>query len=379
MPDIHFRRLIAPLGALMLGALAPRAEAQAAAPTATLADSADSVPHKKHGGLFSKAKHLASSKVVKSVAKVAACTMVPGGQAIASAIDASDAKNAGQVAQGAAGAATGSACMPGMGGAGMASAAANAASASARSGPPQGMMPYGAGGGWAGATTPTMAQMAAESEPEERALAECYGISYEDFVAMIRPTGFDNRAPTKAELKRASQISKKVGAQKQADCQRTVGMQQGAMQMAAAEQAMAGAQSRMAQAQTQAAAGTVTELPGQLPVIADDPSADLAKGKGKTAVRQIDWVAGSSEVSAAARPAFEEALGKLGQAMRQAGGRYRVDLFMNQRYDEAAAQRYGPGRLAAVQQVLGRGSELALEPGKIKRDKDARVEIVRLK
>ena len=153
---------------------------------------------------------------------------------------------------------------------------------------------------------------------------------------MIRPTGFENRTPTKAEMKRSSQISKKVGAKKQADCRRTVGMQQGAMQMATAQQPMAGAQTRMAQAQTQTATGTLTELPGQLPVMAADPAAELAKGK--TALRQIDWVAGSSEVSAAARPAFEETLGKLAQAMRQAGGRYRLDLYMNQRYDQAAAK-----------------------------------------
>jgi hypothetical protein len=64
--------------------------------------------------------------------------------------------------------------------------------------------------------------------------------------------------------------------------------------------------------------------------------------------------------------------------MRQIGGRYRVDLYMMQRYDEAAAQMYGPGRLAAIQQLLGAGG-LAVEPGKVKRDKDARIEIVRLK
>jgi len=379
MSQIHRHWLIAPIGLLL--AVAPlRAHAQNAAPTSA-ADSTDSTSHKKHGGLFGKAKSLAGNKVVKSVAKVAACTMVPGGQAIAGAIDASDAKNAGQAAQGAAAAATGTACMPGMGcagrggagfaGAGMANAAANAAAASAMSGPPQGMMPYGAAAGM-----PSVEQMAAQSEPGEQALAECYGISHEEFVALTRPTGFEQREPTKAEMKRQAQISKKVGSQKMYDCNRTVGMQQGAAQMAAIEPAMATAQTRMAQAQAQTASGTMTEAPGQLPALGTDPAAELAKGK--TAVRQVDWIAGGSDVSAAARPAFEEALGRLGQAMRQIGGRYRVDLYMMQRYDEAAAQMYGPGRLAAIQQLLGAGG-LAVEPGKVKRDKDARIEIVRLK
>ena len=229
-------------------------------------------------------------------------------------------------------------------------------------------MPYGA--------SPTAEQMATGSEPGVRALAECYGISYDDFLALTQPTGLEHRSPTKAEMKRQSQISKKVGSQKMYDCNRTVGMQQGAAQMATANQAMAGAENRMASAQAQTAAGTMTEAPGQLPALAPDPTAELAKGK--TAVRQIDWIAGGSEVSAAARPAFQDAMGKLQQAMRQAGDRYRVDIYMMQRYDDAAATMYGPGRLAVIQQVLSTDGP-AVESGKVKRDKDARIEIVRLK
>ena len=74
----------------------------------------DSLPKKK-GGLFGKAKGVMKNKVVQQVAKAAACTMVPGGQAIAGAIDAASSKSAGEAATGAAGVATGSSCMPGMG------------------------------------------------------------------------------------------------------------------------------------------------------------------------------------------------------------------------------------------------------------------------
>ncbi len=88
--------------------------------TAPAADTAvhDSLPKKK-GGLFGKAKGIMKNKVVQQVAKVAACTMVPGGQVIAGAIDAASSQSAGEAASGAAGAASGSSCMPGMGGAGM--------------------------------------------------------------------------------------------------------------------------------------------------------------------------------------------------------------------------------------------------------------------
>jgi hypothetical protein len=69
---------------------------------------------KKKGGLFGKVKGVAKNKVVKTVAKAALCTAVPGGSMIAGALDAAETKN---VAGAAANAATGgSSCMPGMAG-----------------------------------------------------------------------------------------------------------------------------------------------------------------------------------------------------------------------------------------------------------------------
>jgi len=80
---------------------------------------------KKKGGLFGKVKGIAKNKVVKTVAKVALCTAVPGGSMIAGALDAAETKN---VAGAAASAVTGgSSCMPGM--AGMAGKANPAAAA----------------------------------------------------------------------------------------------------------------------------------------------------------------------------------------------------------------------------------------------------------
>jgi len=82
---------------------------------ATGDSTAAAVPaEKKKGGIFGKVKGLAKNKVVKTVAKTALCTAVPGGSMIAGALDAAETKN---VAGTAATAVTGgSSCMPGMAG-----------------------------------------------------------------------------------------------------------------------------------------------------------------------------------------------------------------------------------------------------------------------
>ena len=73
--------------------------------------------------MFGKVKGLAKNKIVKTIGKAALCTVVPGGQVIAGALDAAETKD---VAGAAVTAATGGgSCMPGM--AGMAGAAAPAA------------------------------------------------------------------------------------------------------------------------------------------------------------------------------------------------------------------------------------------------------------
>ena len=103
--------------------LAPRNSAaqsgSAVAPAGadTIAATAAAVVKKKKGGMFGKFKGLAKNKVVKTVAKTALCTVVPGGQVVAGALDAAETKNVAGAA-GAAGAALsgggGGGCMPGM-------------------------------------------------------------------------------------------------------------------------------------------------------------------------------------------------------------------------------------------------------------------------
>jgi hypothetical protein len=229
---------------------------------------------KSKGGLFGKAKKLARSKVVQTVAKTAACTMVPGGQAIARAIDAASSKSAGEAAQGAAGVASASSCLPGIGaglGAGMAKGMAGASQAMLTGMPMSGQI---------------SAQMAANTQ-------------------------------------------------------------------------------------------VATEAPGYAPVVGADLVAELKKGK--TAVRDIDWVAGGAKISEAGTTAFVVAMTQIGKAMAQAGGRYQIDIYLDQRYGDAELKILGPSRIAAVREELQQaaGGSVPVKAGKAKQDKNPRLEIVR--
>lgn len=104
----HALRLVLALAPLTLSATGLLAQDS----TTVTGAPADSVPKKKKG-LFGKLKEVAADKTVQSVAKVAACTMVPGGQYVAGAIDAASSKSAGQATSTAASAASGSNCYGG--------------------------------------------------------------------------------------------------------------------------------------------------------------------------------------------------------------------------------------------------------------------------
>jgi hypothetical protein len=271
----------------------------------------------KKGGLWGKAKKVAGNKVVKAVVKTAACTMVPGGQVIAGAIDAASANSTAEAAQGAAGAAAGTTCMPGMAGAAGAAGAAGPAAAA------------GLGASGADPTYAAMAGLGAGGDANTAAMVQ-------------------------QMMANAQAAQMRMGA--------AGGMPAGAMPAGA----MPGG----------GMMPEVTEAPGQSPVLAADLSAELAKGK--TAVRKIDWSASGAHVSAAASPPFDEAMKQLATAMTEAGGKYRINLYMDKRYNDLALKMYGPGRLEVVRAALTAAQpSLKLEVGKVKHDDDARVEIVR--
>lgn len=197
------KRIVVVAGLGILLALAPaarRATAQAeeAGPVPGAGDSAET-PVKKKGGLLGKAKGLVGNKVVKAVAKTAACTMVPGGQVIAGAIDAASSETAGEAVAGAAGATGGGSCMPGMDVAGVGGAAPGPATGIGAM--PTGGMPTGA--------TPTGATPGTGAA-EEGELARCLGLTAEEYLDLTDPTRGEARPMTRDESKRQASLSGKL-------------------------------------------------------------------------------------------------------------------------------------------------------------------------
>jgi hypothetical protein len=290
----------APLAAVSI------ATPDSAAPAPDSASASQSGKKKKGGGLFGKVKGVAKNKVVQSVVKTAACTMVPGGQYVAGAIDAAASKNA---ATGASGAATGSSCMPGLGG--------------------MGMTPGVPGGQAANLANVQAAQAAAVGAGNAQMMA--------------------------------------------------------AMQM----QAMSAQLAQMQQMQRMS--GAAGAVPGTMPGMPDGgmgegmgrPIAVTAE-KNKTVIRNIDWVPGAGAVSATGAAPFQQALIQAGAAVLQAGGSYRLDLYMDKQSPDAGTKSLGSQRLASVQSAFLSGP-MAGQPnavpvaGKIKRDGDPRLEIVKIK
>jgi hypothetical protein len=306
-------------------------------------DSAQAAPKKK-GGMFGKVKGLAKSKVVKTVAKVALCTAVPGGQVIAGALDAAETKS---VAGAASTALSGgsSSCMPGMGMAGKGMAGAAAA----------GM----AGNGLAGAAGMGVAALAGGGVPG---------------MPGGMPSGaMPGGGMSPEQMNQMMEQYKKMGVPP--------------AQIAAMQQMMA---AQMGQAAPGSAAGSPGAATAAAPSegagkpIEFSPQLLLDLKKGKTAIRNIDWVAGTASLTAAGSEPFNQAMSQIAAALTQAGGKYRLDLYFDKRYDDVGVKTLGPQRFTLIQTALGKGG-LGNTPGGVpkagntKKDKDPRLEIVKVK
>jgi hypothetical protein len=352
--------------AYLLGFAAQAALAQTATDSTRAGDSTAVPDTTRKKGLLGKVKHVAQSKVVQQVAKTAACTVVPGGQVIAGAIDAAGSKDAGSAATSAAESATGAGCANSLGG--LTTAGDRAAQGAAQAALPP--------------AQPTvdprvqsqlnmMNAMGMGPATDEESQAKCLGVSVEEYRLIVYPPGMNTRPPTKAEEKARTAAMKKLDRRKQQECM----MQASSGTMAQVQQMTAGMQQKMADAD----AGAVTEAPGQTIELPSDLENQLRSGK--VVVGGIDWIAGSAKVSQAGEPAFQEAMSHLGAALRQVGGQYRLDLYMDNRYADDAVGMFGPQRLALVETAL---AEAGAEPGTLttgqaKKDKHPRLEIVKAK
>jgi hypothetical protein len=360
----------------------------------------DSAPEegKKKGGLFGKAKKFVGNKAVQQVAKTVACNMVPGGQVVAGAIDAASSKDVGDAAAGAAGAATGQTCMPGglagmaagagvpgagavpggapgeLGMAGLAGAAGGAAGLAGGIGAAGlgGLMGGGAmPGGMPGAE---MGSASMSAMPGHEGIAACMGLTGEEFLDFTDPTRGEARSPTRAEMDRHNRVAKKVDMGRYQSC-----MTQAMAQFRAPGAAPAGGAGDDAATEDAVADGKLSEAPGKSVGLSSDLAADLKKGK--TVVKDIDWLAGGGELAEGGKASFADAMSELAAAMQKAGGAYRADIYLDKRYQDVAVQALGPARLKLVLSSLekaGLASDVATA-GKVKKDKHPRLEIVKAK
>jgi hypothetical protein len=292
--------------------------APAAAPTATpTATPADTTVHKK-GGMFGKLKGVAHNKTVQSIAKTAVCSAVPGGQYMMGAAEA--AKNKTSIASGAANAQS---CIPGMPGAGTGLGGVG-----------------GLGGGkaaLAGAAMGAAGSLGTGAVP-----------------------GGAGGAPTAAQIAALSAMTRGMPAGGAA------GMTPA--QMAQMQAAMGGTG---ASELTTEASGEQMKLSGAV--------ADEIK-KGKLVIKHIDWVRGAAAVSAPSTEGFMNLMQSAGQAMTAAGGTYRVDVYMDKKYSDQEIASLGLQRTIALVSLLqANGVGEGVSAGKVGKDKEQRVEIVKVK
>ncbi len=310
------RFLFAVLFALTL--LTPEhAAAQSGTAGPAVAESIPAVPaataKKKKGGMFGKVKGLAKNKIVKTVAKAALCTVVPGGQVVAGALDAAETKNVAGAA-GAAGAALGGggggSCMPGM--AGMAA--------------PPGPAAGGLGAAGAGALGAGASAVALPGQPS---------------------TGMPGMAMSPEQLKQMQEQYKKMGMDP--------------AQLQAMQQMMAG----MPGASAEAPAGAVP--------IASGPA--LSREKGKMLLRRLPWVPGSEALQQGGEPMFGMVMQEVASAIKAAPRRYKIEARVEEQGGKAQNRLLAQKRGAAVQAALAaRGVPSdAVTVSEGKADKDPRI------
>ncbi|HEV7706301.1 MAG TPA: hypothetical protein VGO46_18530, partial [Gemmatimonadaceae bacterium] len=279
----------------------------------------DTTVHKK--GMFGKLKGVAQNKTVQKITKAAVCQALPGGQYMVGAAEA--AKNKTSIASGAANAQS---CIPGMpGGAGMG-----------------GMGGMGGKGAIAGA-----AMGAAGS---------------------LGGGGVGTAAVSARMLPGMPGVPKMPGGATMTTTAAGLGGMQTAVAQMNASSAATGGTGEI----STEAAGEQMKLSGAVP--------DEIK-KGKLVIKKIDWVHDNASVSPSTTQGFMDLMMSAGQAMKAAGATYRVDVYMDKKYADAESATLGAQRALVVVSLLQAGGQLgdAVVAGKVGKDKEQRVEIVKVK
>jgi hypothetical protein len=273
---------------------------------------------KKKGGLFGKVKGLAKNKVVKTVAKAALCTAVPGGSMIAGALDAAETKNvagaAGAVATGG-----GGGCMPGM--AGM--AAPKGAGAA-------GIGAAGIGAAGVGALGAAVTGAGLPGQPS---------------------TGMPAMAMSPEQLKQMQEQYGKMGMD--------------TAQLRAMQAMMAGMQGAPP-------AGAAVTPAGPQPV---SGAPALSREKGRILVRHLPWSPGSDGLQAGGEPMFGMAMQEIAVEMKATTKRYKIEARVEEQGGKAQNRLLSQKRGAAIRTALAaRGvsaDRISVSDGKS--DKDPRI------
>ena len=103
--------------------------------------------------------------------------------------------------------------------------------------------------------------------------------------------------------------------------------------------------------------------------------------KGKLVIKKIDWVKDNASVSPSTTQGFTDLMMSAGQAMKASGASYRVDVYMDKKYADAESATLGAQRATLIVSMLEAGGQLGetVTAGKIGKDKEQRVEIVKVK
>lgn len=132
-------------------------------------------------------------------------------------------------------------------------------------------------------------------------------------------------------------------------------------------------------APTAASGDVATESPGQQLQLSGTPAEQIKKGK--LVIKHIDWMLGSPSVSASSMSGFVDLVHSVGDAVKAEGAKYRVDIYMDKHYSDADIAAIAPQRQGMIISLLQDRlpqPDITI-PGNIKKDKEQRVEIVKIK
>jgi hypothetical protein len=144
---------------------------------------------------------------------------------------------------------------------------------------------------------------------------------------------------------------------------------------------MAAMQQAMAATQPSANGGAAlkSDAPGQQMQLSGDVASELATGK--LVIKKVDWVQHGNLPSAPTMQSLTDVMSSIGIAIKQSGAKYRVDVYVGSDYSDVEAKQLAPSRITTVIGMINDGADVddALVAGKAERDKEPRIEIVKVK